>query len=167
MANEVIAKIDAIGTVTLESETTINSAREAYETLTADQKAYVSEEKLSALTTAENTLKELKVAKEKEDNDKKAANEVIAKIDAIGTVTLESETAINSAREAYEALTADQKAYVSEEKISALTTAENTLKELKAAKENKKGCKGNVGGSLALTSLLFVLLLSLKKKKTI
>ena len=167
VANEVIAKIDAIGTVTLESETAINTAREAYEAITADQKAYVSEEKLSALTKAENTLKELKAAKEKEENDKKAANEVIAKIDAIGTVTLASEATINTAKEAYEALTADQKVYVSEEKLSALTTAENTLKELKAAKENKKGCKGNVDGSLALTSLLFVLLLSLKKKKTI
>ena len=129
--------------------------------------AYVFYGAVDTLNNAVKTFNELKAAKEKEDNDKKAANEVIAKIDAIGTVTLESEAAINSAREAYETLTSDQKTYVSEEKLSALTTAENTLKELKAAKDNKKGCKGNVGGSLALTSLLFVLLLSLKKKKTI
>ena len=54
-------------------------------------------------------------------------------IEAIGEVTLESEEAINAAREAYDALTEEQKALVSNYDI--LVEAEKTLAELLAAVE--------------------------------
>ena len=50
------------------------------------------------------------------------------KIDAIGTVSKDSKAAIKAARAAYDALTADQKALVTN--YSTLTAAEETLSAL-------------------------------------
>ncbi len=66
--------------------------------------------------------------------DQKKANDVEALIDAIGTVTLESEPAIKAAREAYEALTQNQKDLVSPERLNTLRLAEKTLALLKQPK---------------------------------
>lgn len=55
------------------------------------------------------------------------------KIDAIGDVTLNSEEAITAAREAYEALTEEQKNQVSNYKV--LTAAEAALQALKKAEQ--------------------------------
>ena len=94
--------IDAIGTVTLESGDAIAAARSAYEGLTPAQKNYVT--KLAVLVDAEARYAELqKVA---------AADVVKELINNIGTVTPDSLGAIEAAREAYEALTAEQKQYV-------------------------------------------------------
>ena len=54
---------------------------------------------------------------------------VIAAIDAIGTVTLDSENAIANARNAYEALSEDQKAQVTN--YGTLVAAEEALSQLK------------------------------------
>ena len=64
--------------------------------------------------------------------DYEAADAVDAKINAIGTVTLDSEAKITQARQAYEALTPEQKALVT--KLDVLETAEARLAELKADK---------------------------------
>ena len=61
----VIEKIDAIGEVTLESEGAIKEARTAYDALTDTQKALVTNK--DVLEKAENTWKELKDAKDKND----------------------------------------------------------------------------------------------------
>ena len=77
-----------------------------------------------------------------EDADRSAAKAVENKITAIGTVTLDDAEAIAKAREAYEALSDDQKQLVGN--LEVLTEAENTLKALQeaaaleAAKENAK-----------------------------
>jgi hypothetical protein len=134
-ADGVVAKIDAIGTVTLESEEAIKAARTAYVALTADQKKLVETAKLEV---AETKLAELKAAAEKEAADKAAADPVIAQIDAIGTVTLESEEAIQTARAAYESLTTDQKKLVDTAKMEA---AETKLAELKVAAEKEAADK--------------------------
>ena len=63
-----------------------------------------------------------------EDLDKKAADAVIEKINAIGTVTKDSKGAIEAARAAYDALTAEQKALVTN--YDALTAAEKALADL-------------------------------------
>ena len=86
--NDVIEKINAIGEVTLGSEEAITAARAAYEALTEAQQAQVTN--YDKLTAAEARLTDLKAAK--------AVDE---KIDAIGEVTLESESAIDAARAAY------------------------------------------------------------------
>ena len=117
--NDVIEKIDAIGEVTLESEETIAAARAAYEALTEAQRAQVTN--YDKLTAAEARLTDLKAAKAVDDM-----------IDAIGEVTLESESAITAARAAYEALTEAQQAEV--KSYDKLTAAEARLADLKAAK---------------------------------
>ena len=129
-AGEVIDKIIAIGEVayTPESKALIDAARNAYNALTADQKALVTN--YEVLTTAETTYANLKAAAEKAAADKAAADDVIAKINAIGEVayTEACKNLIATARNAYTALTEDQKALVTN--LSVLTDAETTYAEL-------------------------------------
>ena len=117
--------IDEIGDVTLESKQDIETARAAYDNLTPTQKTYVT--KLDTLTAAETAYKALV--------DRKAADDVIEKINAIGKVTLESKTAIEAARAAYNALTNDQKLLV--ENYDVLTAAEAELARLEAEAKDK------------------------------
>ena len=117
----VIDAIDAIGTVTLDSGAAIAAARDAYDALTEEEKALVSN--YAVLTAAEEELARLQQAA-----DQAAADEVKAKIDAIGTVTLDSGAAIAAARDAYDALPEDGKALV--ENYDVLLAAEQQLEEL-------------------------------------
>ena len=117
--------IDAIGEVTLKSKQAIETARAAYDNLTPTQKTYVT--KLDTLTAAETAYKALV--------DRKAADDVIEKINEIGKVTLESKTAIEAARAAYNALTPDQKSLV--ENYNVLTAAEAELARLEAEAKDK------------------------------
>ena len=112
-------KIDAIGEVTLDSENAIQAARAAYDALTEEQKAEVKN--YNKLTAAEARLADLQAAKPVEKL-----------IDAIGEVTLASESAIQAARAAYDALTEAQKAEV--RNYGVLTAAEARLANQKAAK---------------------------------
>ena len=118
-ADQVSKNITNIGTVTLESEEKIKTARDSYDALTDDQKKLVSN--YDVLEKAEKDLADLK-----------AAEEVTKKINAIGDVTLESKDAIKEARTAYDALTDAQKELVSNKDV--LEKAESTLKELQDAK---------------------------------
>lgn len=117
--------IDEIGKVTLESKQAIETARAAYDNLTPTQKTYVT--KLKTLTAAETAYKALV--------DRKAADDVMEKINEIGKVTLESKTAIEAARAAYNALTNDQKLLV--ENYNVLTAAEAELARLEAEAKDK------------------------------
>lgn len=122
-AQAVIDKINAIGTVTLESEAAIAQAREAYDKLTPAQKTLVTN--YAVLTNAEATY----AALVKQQADEAAAKAVEELIDAIGEVTVEKEDQITAARDAYNALTSDQKRLVSN--LSVLTDAEAQLSVLK------------------------------------
>ena len=117
--------IDEIGDVTLDSKQAIETARAAYDNLTPTQKTYVT--KLNTLTAAEAAYKNLV--------DKKAADDVMEKINEIGKVTLESKTAIEAARAAYNALTPDQKLLV--KNYDVLTAAEAELARLEAEAKDK------------------------------
>ena len=112
--------INEIGDVTLESKQVIETARAAYDNLTPTQKTYVTQ--LDTLTAAEAAYKALV--------DQKAADDVMEKINEIGEVTLDSKTAIEAARAAYDALTNDQKTLV--ENYDVLTAAEAELARLEA-----------------------------------
>ena len=120
-AAKVQAKIAAIGTVTLEKEETIRAAREAFDRLTETQKALVTNK--TDLTQAEVLLSVLR--------DEAAAKAVEKKIAAIGSVTLQREKAVKTARESYEKLTDAQKALV--KNLDVLEAAEETLALLKLA----------------------------------
>ena len=119
-ANSVMTKINAIPSpVTLISESVIVEARNAYNSLSDTQKSYVTN--LSKLTAAETAI-----------TDMKTASAVVSKIEAIPSpVTLADESAIVTARNAYNGLTDAQKAYVPN--LSKLTAAETAIADMKAA----------------------------------
>lgn len=97
--------------VTLEDKALVESVRKAYDALTNTQKALVAN--YSNLIDAEAKIHALEVYEEASENDKKAANKVIALIDAIpANVTLSNRDTVTAAREAYDALTDGQKALV-------------------------------------------------------
>ncbi|MGI5873344.1 MAG: S-layer homology domain-containing protein [Bacillota bacterium] len=133
-ADEVKALIDAIGEVTLNSKTAIDTARNGYNGLTAAQKKLVTNDQ--TLTEAEAKYNELKAADDKAKADAAAAKKVIDKINAIGTVTLNSKNAIDAARTAYTGLTVDQKKLISN--YNTLTAAETRYNDLKAADDKAK-----------------------------
>ena len=101
--------------------------------MTADQKALVTN--LEILTTAKRTYEIIKDAAEKFAADKVVADAVIAKITAIGKVeyTDVCKDKIDDASTAYDALTEDQKALVTN--LDVLTTAKQNYETLKAAAE--------------------------------
>ena len=132
-AEAVITKINKIGEVayTDECKALIDAARAAYEELAEKKQSDVSN--YLTLTDAEAKYKELKAAAEKKAaEDKKAADAAIEKIKAIGTVayTDECEDKIEAARDAYDALSEDQQAYVTTEQLKVLTDAEKEFKAL-------------------------------------
>lgn len=96
--------INAIGDVSLTSESAITAAENAYNALSEEDKASI--ENLDVLTAARNSYDVIYVS---------------AQIDAIGEVTLDSEAAINTAEAAYSALSDENKAQVTN--ASALTDA--------------------------------------------
>ena len=140
-ADQVSKNITNIGTVTLESEEKIKTARDSYDALTDDQKKQVSN--YDVLEKAESSLANLK-----------AAEEVTKKINAIGDVTLESEDAIKEARTAYDALTDAQKELVSNKDV--LEKAETTLKELKDAKDADDAKAAATPKSITLSNTRYI-----------
>lgn len=118
-ADAVDQKINAIGKVTLSSDALIKMARMAYETLNASEKEKVK--KLSVLTEAEAKLKELQSV------DTEQIEKVEKLIDAIGQVTINAESRIKKARNAFNALTSEQKKLVSN--FDDLLDAEDALEE--------------------------------------
>lgn len=118
-----ITKIDEIGTVTYSEDSLakLNAAQSAYDAVDAADKAGVSN--YSTLEAGWDTYNAQKQA---------GADAVKDLITAIGTVTLEKEDDILAARDAYDALTSEQKDLVTN--YSTLVAAEERLAELK---ENK------------------------------
>ncbi len=119
-----------IGTVTLDSKEKIDAAKAAYEALTDDQKALVSDASKKALSDAEAAYEELVKADEKAKADQAAAEAVEKAINDIGPVKKESADAVKAARDAYNALTDDQKKLVSEDAVKTLEAAEAAIEAL-------------------------------------
>lgn len=117
-------RINAIGKVTKKSGTAINDARITYDALTAEQKALIYAPQLEK---AEKAYAEIAA---QAAIDEAAAAVVEIEINAIGEVTVGSGSAIQSARDAYDALTKDQKKLVTNEKV--LKDAEKAYKALTA-----------------------------------
>ncbi|MDO4288171.1 MAG: NEAT domain-containing protein, partial [Eubacterium sp.] len=153
-AQVVVDQINALGSIeSLDQEAAVSEARAAYNALTADQKALVSEEALNALIQAENTILDLKqqvVDQEKAD----AVTEAIEALKAADELTLDDKAAVEAARAAYSALSADQKALISDDILKVLTDAEERIAELVAAanpqtedQDNNQNQQQNVGGN--------------------
>lgn len=120
-ADEVRALIAALPkTITISDKAAVEAARAAFNALTPEQQALVINTKI--LETAEATLAKLE--------NQSAANYVFALIDALPeTITNADKAAVQSARDAYDALTDDQKALV------------NNLEKLEEAEEQAKNLK--------------------------
>jgi len=127
-ANDVMDLIDAIGTVSnsVSSGDKISSARYAYNELSDTQKALVNN--LTKLEDAEEKYRSY--SDENYQENLNAANAVIEKIDAIGTVDLNSIDKINDADNAYKALTDDQKKLVPDSYVQTLNNAINEYASL-------------------------------------
>lgn len=120
-ANKVISLIGSIpSTVTLNDREIINEARTAYNALTSVQQELVTN--YDRLTRAEAAIKQL----EENAKDKAAADKVVNMINALpNPITLDSKSAVNAARNAYNMLTASQKGYVTN--YTKLQEAENKI----------------------------------------
>lgn len=134
-AMEVVKLINQIGNVTATDacKAKIDAAKAAYEELTAEQKALVTN--YETLTQAETKYAEAVQKKE----DKAKADEVIALINGIGNVDVSAEckAKIDAAKEAYNKLTDAQKALV--RNFETLTQAEAKYEQevANAAQKNK------------------------------
>ena len=149
--NSVINLIDLIGDVTENSLDDIVAAEEAYNALTDEQKARV---------TNAATLTAARAAYDKLMADKAAVETTINAIDAIGEVTKDSKEAIENAEALYNALSDELKAKVTN--YETLTAARATFDKL-----NKKGCSGAIA-SVSLVATMVALsgmILSFKKRK--
>ena len=106
---DLISALPSITNLKLSDESKVVSARQAYESLSASSKPYVNN--LSILEALESRLLELK----QEASDKDQAQIVIDLINELPTVdelTLEDQTAVMTALNAYNMLTNSQKQYV-------------------------------------------------------
>ncbi len=109
-------KISAIGTVDRNSGEKIAAARKAYDALPASSKGHVSN--YSVLQAAEARFSQFE-----------KADKVISLINAIGTVTAQSGTKITAARNAYNALSEEEKKLVTNYNVlQAAETKYNALK---------------------------------------
>lgn len=133
-ANKVIALINAIGDVTLDSKDAISSAINAYNALTEAQKEMISEDAVSTMFAASRQYGELVDAY---NADIDAVTVVTNEINMIGTVTLDSKTAIADARAAYNALTDSQKEMMPAQTLAILTAAEAQYDALIKADDEK------------------------------
>ena len=107
LAQTVIDMINALGEITsLDQKPEVVAARTAYDALSPDQKPFVTADILKKLTDAEAEIKRLE--------DAEAALRVDQMIDALGEITtLTQKPAVVAARQAYDALTFDQKNLIS------------------------------------------------------
>jgi len=119
---EVSDAISAIGEVTLDSKDAIKKAEKLYKALPVKIQANVSNASDLENASAEYGQLALKDTEEK--------------IDKIGKVTLESESAIKDADAAYDALSGDQKKQVGNADV--LQTAKASLDQLKKDEADKK-----------------------------
>ena len=131
-AAAVVEKLIAnIGTVTIESKPTIDTARNAYDKLTEAQKKFVSN--YGVLTAAEAKYEQLV--------NQAAADHVKELVESLTPVTLESGNAIKAARKAFDALTPEQKKLLDPETEGKLVAAENEYKKLVKEDADKKAAK--------------------------
>ena len=130
--SDAILAIDALPAadkVALTDKDAVAAARKAYDALTKEQQAKVSEELLKKLTDAEAAIKNLEqVAADKAAAD--AVTEALNNLPAADKVALTDKAAVEAARAAYDALTDAQKALVDAAALEKLTDAEAALADL-------------------------------------
>ncbi len=133
-AQQVINKIKALpdpDKVTLNDEAKINEAREAYDKLSAEDKAKVSNDTLKKLTDAEAKLKELKKSAEDQETASKVSGMIAAIPDDPSKATNDQ---VSGAVEAFNSLTPDQKALITDGEVAKLQKTLNYPAKMMKAK---------------------------------
>ena len=138
-AKKVQDQIDALPSkddLALTDKATVETARAAYNLLTKEQQAYVTN--IHKLEEAEARIVEL----EKAASDQEVAQTVIDMIQKVSHVTnLEQKKEVEAARAAYDKLTPDQKGYVDESTLKVLTDAEAKIAELEKIEADHKAAQ--------------------------
>ena len=152
--DDTVKKIEAIGDINYggnnDSGKSIDDAREAYDSLTDEEKALVGGYK--------DTTKTLE--------DGEAVYDVLEKIDSVGEIGYDTvpEQAIEEARKAYDSLSEEQKQKVKTEYIVVLVESEEKYQEAKRAGDILLLVLMIILGLLLIAGLIFMFIL-LKKKK--
>jgi len=137
VADPVTAQIDALpltDALTLDDKAAVDSASAAFDALTLDQKALVPNSTL--LATDISKITNLQAAADKLAADHAAADPITAQIDALPAVealVLDAASAVSATRAAYNLLTADQQALVTNS--TTLEAAEAQIDVLQAAQD--------------------------------
>ena len=122
-----IVELPAVGELSLENKEAVEAAREAYNDLSAEGKAKVSQETLAMLAAAEKEIENI--------GESNAATATITELPAVGELSLENKEAVEAAREAYNDLSAEGKAKVSQETLAVLAAAEKEIVDIEESNE--------------------------------
>ena len=126
-ATEAIVELPEVGELTLDDKEDVIAAREAYEALSPEAKAKVSQETLEVLAAAEKEIVDIEESNE--------ATETIVELPVVGELSLENKAAIEAAREAYNDLSAEGKAKVSQEIVAKLNAAVKEIVDIETSNE--------------------------------
>lgn len=147
--NTAIEALPATEELTLENKAAVNTAKAAYDALTDDQAALVTEANKTKLTADVAKIAELQAAADQAAADQAAADALTAKITALpaaAELTLENKDAVAEAEAMYNALSEAQKALVSDdnktklsEAIAKIASLETTETETEAETETETG----------------------------
>ena len=122
--NEEIAKLPEVDQITLNHKNSIEAARKAYDSLSAEDKAKISSEKLEKLKAAEKVLANLII------------NDAAQKLpEAVEDITINDKPTVEAIRKAYESLSDEDKAKIDSELIEKLEAAEAIINEIEKAAE--------------------------------
>lgn len=131
--------LPAVDALTVENAAAVYALQSEYDQFYAEIKANISTETVEKLNAAVEKIYAL-------ENYDPAVDAVVQKIAAIGEVTVDSEAAIQEAREAYEQLNVRQKKLVTNyEVLEAAEAALVVAKENAAAIENVENLIANIG----------------------
>ncbi len=119
--------VDALPTnIALSDKANVEAVRAKYKALTSDEKALVDADKLAKLEAAEAKIASFEKAK--------AVDDAVNALPAKDKLTLSDESKVTAAREMYKALANDEKALVKADSLTKLTSLEQRIADLKAAK---------------------------------
>lgn len=139
-ASKVEKLINALPTtITINDETKINEAKQAYDNLNDNAKSKVSKEAKTKLEQAISDLNKLIQALEQDKKDQQAASDVEKLINALPTkITVHDATKVNAAKSAYDKLNANAKSKVTKAALNKLNKAITDLKNVQAAVNKPK-----------------------------
>ncbi|WP_052410370.1 S-layer homology domain-containing protein [Paenibacillus durus] len=135
-AAQIIAALPGTDALTLADKAAVAAARQAYDSLTAQQQALLSAETLDKLTAAIAAIAALEEAQA--EADRESAWQATYQINNLpDPLTLADKAAVTAARQAYDSLTDAQKALVSADTVEKLAAAEVTIAVLEAGAEQE------------------------------